>query len=250
MTVREPPGSRRSIVLAFVAVAAATAASLQATGEPYARQKELDKIEKAIAKGKWTTALRQCDRTSASIGSSRSEAPNPPAFFAELLARCAVAAFHDGDAVHASWLRHSAHIFDSAVAAAAVSRLGTGIALPPIRSATRYAYEPGPYGALYPLRTPGDELFEGAPPMKIRTPPPDPGRLLQFGTKAKFSVEVVIGLDGKVREPVLRANEGCTPSQAFEILRTFEGWSYEPARRAGGPVEIAYELTIQFGSRG
>ena len=48
-------------------------------------------------------------------------------------------------------------------------------------------------------------------------------------------------------EPVLRANEGCTPSQAFEILRAFEGWRYEPARRTGGPVEIAYELTFKFG---
>lgn len=235
------------MVAAFAAIAV-VAASLHADREPLPRQKELDRIEKAILKGKWSTALRQCNRTTESIGTSQSKTPNPPAFFAELLARCAVASFYAGELAHASWLRHSAHIFDSAIAAATTARLAPGIRLQPIRSATRYAYMPGPNGALYPLRTPGEEVFDGAPPMKFLAPPPDPARLLQFGTKAKLSVEVVIGLDGSVREPVLRANEGCTPSQAFEILRAFEGWRYEPARRAGGPAEIAYELTFKFGS--
>jgi hypothetical protein len=59
-------------------------------------------------------------------------------------------------------------------------------------------------------------------------------------------LQAVVGEDGRLRDPVAI---GSLPGMVYDALETLRAWRFEPARRAGEPVAVFYELAINPPSR-
>jgi hypothetical protein len=113
----------------------------------------------------------------------------------------------------------------------------------------------GAAGALlagHSLRSPGQSPpgveVHGASPT-VQPPRKIEGELAAFSPTLRllsvpFSlrVQVIIGADGRPRDPVILATS--LPGIAFEGLEALRGWRFEPARKEGSPVAAFYQLTL------
>ncbi len=59
-------------------------------------------------------------------------------------------------------------------------------------------------------------------------------------------LQAVVGESGRLRDPVAI---GSLPGMVYEVLETLHTWRFEPARQAGEPVAVFYELAINPPSR-
>jgi len=130
---------------------------------------------------------------------------------------------------------------------------------PEVGELTLGAYgEAGPFLKAHPPRTPREpgEREAGTAPAEVGTLEPPkvrkrplprfpPGRL---GTGPTIVVvEVVVGTDGRIREPVI-VESGGEPTMAYVVLDALRQWELEPARLDGEPIEAFYNLTVNFRS--
>jgi TonB family protein len=82
------------------------------------------------------------------------------------------------------------------------------------------------------------------PPRVLRQDEPKtPDALARALVTAEIEVEMVVGPDGRVSEPVL-LTEPEYPSLAFVILESLRGWRFEPARAADAAVPALFRTRI------
>ena len=114
----------------------------------------------------------------------------------------------------------------------------------------------GPAGAgleRFRLRQPGEAPAAGPklpaegsyqPPRVLRQKDPKtPNALAHARIAPDVEVEMVVGPDGQVLEPVL-VDEPKYPSLVFAVLESLRGWRFEPARASGVPVPALFRTRI------
>jgi hypothetical protein len=239
-------------VTALLAFAGAAAMPTSAVSE----SKELAKITAELKAGKIAEAQALCAELPQRMydvtarlpyGTSR---PPQPGLYADLFARCAVAALRAGDAEQASWRWHSAHAFDASVARSSAETLAALAELPTVRRVGQdlpglMVEESKDWHEL-------DKWLVGAPPPAATGPPPfggpvrDRSRLsLRGGFKCQLRLEAILDRSGRLRDPALLSFEHCVPTQVLVILDALGERQYERARAASGePIDVAYRLTL------
>ena len=78
------------------------------------------------------------------------------------------------------------------------------------------------------------------PPSRLESPPPEfpDGRALR-GLQVDVTVQVIVGVDGRPREPVIVESNG-EPSLVWSVLEALLNWRFEPGRRDGVPEASLY----------
>jgi hypothetical protein len=130
---------------------------------------------------------------------------------------------------------------------------------PELGELTLGAYgEAGPFLKAHPPRTPpapeqrdagaapGDGPAPEPPKVRKRPLPRFPPARLGTGPTVVV-VEVVVGEDGRIREPVI-VESGGEATMAYVVLDALREWELEPALLDGEPVEAFYNLTVNFRS--
>jgi protein TonB len=71
-----------------------------------------------------------------------------------------------------------------------------------------------------------------------------PPELKQAGIAGEVRVELVVDLDGSVRDPVVKSST----RQEFELpaLQSIAKWKYKPGRKAKEKVNVRIEETVKF----
>ncbi len=84
------------------------------------------------------------------------------------------------------------------------------------------------------------------PPSRLESPRPrfPSGRVLR-GLKVDVVVQVVIGVDGLPREPLILESRGET-TLVHSVLDALSRWVFEPGRRDGVAESALYRLTVSF----
>ena len=87
-------------------------------------------------------------------------------------------------------------------------------------------------------------IFE--PPVKLEAPLPDfpDGRAFR-GLRIDVVVQVVVGIDGLPREPLILSSKG-EHTLVWATLEALRKWRFEPARRDGKPESALYKLTASY----
>lgn len=82
-------------------------------------------------------------------------------------------------------------------------------------------------------------------PRKKRTPQPTIPTAKRGSGRVTVKVQVVIGVDGRVRQPRILGSSGelTLVYATFEALRN---WKFRPAQLADKPVEVYYSLDVNF----
>lgn len=104
--------------------------------------------------------------------------------------------------------------------------------------------EPAEDGAAEPVRVEG----EVQAPVKVHAPPPSyPLALRKAGHQGPVVLHLIIDTEGTVHEVcVLRSP---APGLAHHAAKAVERWRFEPATLAGDPVNVYYNLTVNFKMR-
>jgi hypothetical protein len=93
----------------------------------------------------------------------------------------------------------------------------------------------------------GAEGKEVAPPRILKQPRPNlPKALAALGANGVLVVEVIIGEDGRVRDPLVLDLQGGGPAMKYVALDSLREWRFEPAKLDGQPVAVYYVLTANF----
>jgi TonB family protein len=84
------------------------------------------------------------------------------------------------------------------------------------------------------------------PPRRLESPLPrfPTGRALQ-GLKVDVVVQVIVGMDGRPREPVILDSRG-EVTLVYSALDALSRWVFEPGRRDGVAEPALYKLTVTF----
>jgi hypothetical protein len=84
-------------------------------------------------------------------------------------------------------------------------------------------------------------------PKVIRQVRPEfPDALAHEGIPGRAVVEAIIGVDGRLRQPLVLSMEGGGPAMKYAALESLGQWRFEPARLEDKPVSVYYVLTINF----
>jgi len=87
-----------------------------------------------------------------------------------------------------------------------------------------------------------------APVLKKRVTPTYPEAAWQFGVSGITVVEVLVDRDGNIRSPlVLKALPA--PTITYATLEALRQWKFEPGRLDGQPVDMVFNLTVNFTRR-
>jgi TonB family protein len=90
-----------------------------------------------------------------------------------------------------------------------------------------------------------DGVVVEAPRVRKRPRPVYPYGARAFRESGQLVVQVVIGEDGSVSSP--RVMEALpAPTLSYVALEAIREWEFEPARRAGEPVAVCYNLTVNY----
>lgn len=66
----------------------------------------------------------------------------------------------------------------------------------------------------------------------------------QAGYEGKVVIRTIIDTDGRVRCP--RVVEAAQPAFAYRATEAVRRWTFEPARLGDEPVDVFYNLTVNF----
>ena len=182
----------------------------QASIEAQLQQKQFAAARKASIK----LANRMLDRLGASAEASR--------LLAGTASLRASAEEGLGNADDASWYRQVAVALDS-----------------PKTALSNEKPQPPPIVAFSLPQSPNIKLPEAT----RRRPPEWPGIVNKLG-EALVTVEVVIDVDGIVRQP--RIVQSPAPSVSYAALEAVRQWRFRPGTMDGKPVPVVFNLTINF----
>ncbi len=179
-------------------------------------------------------AYREASRLIRRISDIYISGPNVGRFLGWATVLRAIAAYHLGHEAEALWHWHVATQM-----------------FPDILNYQMTAYEDA--GQFFRDHTLPQEVpeFEDAsvpeikPPQKKRSPLPKVPAAKRGGARVSITVQVIIGKDGRVRQPRILISQG-ELTMIWATLEALRKWEFKPALVDGKPAEASYNLTVNF----
>jgi len=133
------------------------------------------------------------------------------------------------------------------------------VLFPGIEDIDLHSYEPiseqlkaARFRQSFPEDTLNDNWTAGAnenPPEARHKPKPRyPHGMITVGVEATYKIEVVIDVDGQVKEPKL-ITKVAEPALVYAILTAVGEWKYRPALLGGKPVPVLGTVIVDFNLR-
>ncbi len=98
----------------------------------------------------------------------------------------------------------------------------------------------------YSMHDPGPAAREVLPPkVRRKTRPTYPFAAKFFKISGPVAVQVIVQKDGSVSHPWVIESLSA-PTMAYEVLETVKKWKFEPAQLNGEPVDVYYQLAVNF----
>jgi TonB family protein len=92
-----------------------------------------------------------------------------------------------------------------------------------------------------------EEGAEIIAPKPVKYPYPNfPEGLRQLRTPGLLTLEIIIGPDGRPRNPVVLGLSGGGPAMKYVALDALREWRFEPAQINGKPATVYYVLRVNF----
>ncbi len=238
---------RGSLCFALLAVLAVGAVSAQTRKQPpRLAQKtleswdaELTLIDRQLIEGNPKRAYRLATNLSREMVELVVSAPQVPRLLGVASVLRALAAHQLGDADEALWHWHVAHQVFPETHKLLLTVYGAA----------------GEFLQANPPRNRGGKVgdtllaVEGVtPPRKRRAPAPRFPLAKREAQPVSVTVQVIVGVDGRPRSPLLRDSEG-ELTLVWATLEALRRWEFDPAERDGVEVAVFYDLAVNFGRR-
>ena len=228
----------RSLVLFPLMVALNMALPAFARNEPDELvdrwQQRLAETESALKTGDYSRAMRVSDRTVSEMAERLGPGEGSTRLFSNALLQKALAHAGLGEHGEAAWYWQVVLGLDPKLAETDLSPFGE-----PAQLLAANIERQGVRSKV----SPGQEI---QPPKLVkRRKPKFPHGAHYFGVAGDLVVEVIVRTDGTVREPRI-----VTPLPAatlsYAALEAVKRWRFEPARSGGQPIDVVYNLTVNY----
>jgi TonB family protein len=197
-------------------------------------QQRMAETESALRSGDYSQAMRLSNRTVSEMVERLGPGEGSTRLFGSALLHKALAHAGLGEHDEAAWYGQVVLGLDPAFAETDLSMFGeTARLLAPSLE------QRGVSSAV----SPGQQIE--APKLVRRRKPKFPHGAHYFGVSGDLVVEVIVKSDGSVREPRI-----VTPLPAatlsYAALEAVKRWRFEPARAGGEPIDMVYNLTVNY----
>lgn len=222
-----------SVLLAAILIALPAAAGYE-QDMIQSWKKRMAESEAALQAADYARALRIADRTVSEMVERLGPGQGSTSLFTTALLHKALAHAGAGEVDEAIWYWHVALGLDPGVAGTDLAPFGE-----PARVLLENREPRGPDSAF------SRETSITPPRLVKRKKPKYPHGAHYFGIKGDLVVEVIVGSDGSVRAPRI-VSPLPAPTLSFAALEAVKRWSFEPARMGGRPVDIVFNLTVNY----
>jgi TonB family protein len=222
---------------ALLLALAATAPLLAQSLLPAHWKAELKQADRQLRAQQWQEAGKKAQRVADEMVDNvgtRSEAAHSLAVATAVVALAEAGLGHREDA---EWLWDSALNLDPSISQTDVAGYGPAAAELRKRSLRSKAKED---------ETTLEHKGVEAPRVIYKTKPNYPEALRRLGVAGDVAVSVIIGTDGRQRQPLIVDAHAGGPALKYLALDTLRQWRFEPAKLVGQPVQVYYVLTINF----
>jgi TonB family protein len=202
-------------------------------------QQRMTETEEALKAADYRKAMRLADRTVSEMTERLGTGDKPTQLFCSALTQKALAHAGLGERAEAAWYWHIVHGLDPKLAETDLSPYGDAAGV--LQECSK---RQGVSSAVEVGENHGQESI--APPKLVKQRKPKyPHGAQYFGVTGDLVVEVIVASDGSVREPRI-VTPLPAPTLSFAALEAVRRWRFEPARVAGQPVDVVYNLTVKY----
>ena len=201
-------------------------------------QERMADTESALKNADYGRAMRLANRTVSEMAERLGIGDRSTQLFSTALTQKALAHAGLGERDHAAWYWHIATCLDPKLAETS---------LDPYGDAATVLQECGERKGISSAASVADFVSRGIePPKLVKQRKPDyPHGAQYFGVKGDLVVEVIVASDGSVREPRI-VTPLPAPTLSYAALEAVKRWRFEPARMAGQPIDVVYNLTVKY----
>lgn len=198
-------------------------------------KKRMAATESALKASDYEQALRLANTTVSEMAERLGPGEGSTQLFTTAIAHKALAHAGAGERAEAVWYWQLALDLDPQLQELDLTAFGD-----PASLLVQHRERQGPSEVVRP------ETGEIQPPKVVKKRKPKfPHGAHYFGVSGDLVVEVVVTSDGKIREPRI-----VTPLPAatlsFAALEAMKTWRFEPARVGGRPVDMVFNLTVNY----
>ena len=188
----------------------------------------------ALRSGDYAEAKRLADRIVAEMSERLGPGEGSTQLFASALTRKALAHAGLGEHDEATWYWHVVLGLDPRFKETDLSEFGKPAELLLANSEQQ---------GVSSVVTPGQKIHP--PKLVKRRKPKFPHGAHHFGVAGELVVEVIVKTDGSVREPRI-VNPLPAATLSYAALEAVKRWRFEPARSGGAPIDVVYNLTVNY----
>jgi protein TonB len=225
-----------TVAVLFVVSVAALPAQQEEPGGTADWQQRLVAIGDLLNEGRWYTAEQEAGGLSRAMAEQIVGGAGADLLLGVATTYRAVALAGQGREAEAIWQWQVAQQLFPGVAQVELARFGP-------EAAALAGYRPR-----RPASGSGEQARPGQfePPRRLDSPAPafPPGRAFA-GLKVDIVVQVIIGVDGRPRSPLILDSRG-EVTLVWAALEALSTWTFEPATRDGVPEDALYKLTVSF----
>lgn len=234
---------RRLPLGGLLLILAAVPGGAHATTDRWA--KDIARLEKGLAKKEWKETLDRAVRVRQAMVERIDDAEELIKPLAQTLALQALAEANLGRDDDAIWHWQAAQAWLDGLEKKDLSGYARAqeilaVPVPPLSTIA----QPGATGSISPALAAGSARYQQ---VRIRQAlhPVFPASLRKSGKEGKVRVRLIIGADGRARQPRVLA-AGVVPSMAFPVIEALRHWLFDPASDGKRPVAVEYELEIHY----
>jgi hypothetical protein len=208
----------------------------------------VDTLRQMIERHEWERGVEICEGLPKSEGHRPDRRQVLPSYYAQLSVLCAALASGADKSSLADWWWFTATAMDGKAATQLLGELQSSglrmdLAAPrrPVNTASQAFNDWKPTE----VRLLNGEIVEGRAPKAEQTDLP-PGMFPPMGKAIRFKIviEVVVGADGTLRQPVVLASQA-PPLYGFQALSSVRHARVKPAVIGEGAVESVYVITVE-----
>ncbi|HVS03432.1 MAG TPA: hypothetical protein VMT16_11735 [Thermoanaerobaculia bacterium] len=208
-------------------------------------------LKAAISSQSWNAGLEKCEALARGEGRRPDVRQLPASHYARLATHCAALASGAGDQWLASWWWFTATAMDVETALPLLDefrRSGLLTNLQPPRTPMRTAEQAMEPREPNQVRLLNGDMVEGLAPVPQKTKMPT-WLLRPIGrvARAKIVIEVVVGADGSLRQPLVLSAQA-PPLYGFQALHHLRQIPVQPAIVDGEPVDSLYTISFSMNS--